>query len=197
VKWNYNGKSGGEDIFREAIGSLQNSISDWSPAFRDIGGILSQSVDEQFESQGHGEWQELAESTIRQKGHDTILFRNGGLRRSFQPGGADHVENISPKSMQWGSTLGRALFMQTGTLKGFQQTRVATGKGTGRGMAMRKILESDNSLTWVKARNRAMRSALVRHMANAARRAGFAALSSQTDVDPLTARMAGSRLLGL
>lgn len=59
---------------------------------------------------------------------------------SFTKQGTDHVERIEEKLMEWGSADPIAVFHQTGTGKGFGHSRVETGKGTGRGMAMRKIV---------------------------------------------------------
>lgn len=187
ARWSYNGRTGTEVIFREALAVMRDGLGDWSPAFSKISGVLESAVATQFATAGQGEWAPLAESTVKRKGHDTILIETDAMRQSFQSGGSDHIENITRTRLEWGSGLLRALFHQTGTGSGFQQRF----KGPGRGMPMRKIL----MLT--AANKRAMRSIMVGQMANIARRAGFAALSGQTDVDPLLARMAGSRLLGI
>jgi hypothetical protein len=97
-----------------------------------------------------------------------ILVESGALMESFQTGGADHVERIGAKEMEWGSSDPVAIFHQTGTGKGFGQARVATGKGTGRGMAMRKILFLDEQA------KQDIRERFVGRLAMVATRVGYA-----------------------
>src|SRR5579885_1021598 len=140
LQWSYKGKKGNETLSHTAIGNFTTAARDWSPAFREIATEqLEPAVKEQFETMGHGTWAELAPSTIKQKGNDTVLFKTGDMYRSFQHGEANHVENISRDKMIWGSIDPKALFHQTGTGSGFQRAI----KGTGRGVPMRKILELD------------------------------------------------------
>src|ERR1035438_7461585 len=113
LHWNYKGKIGTESLFHEAIDDFKGQLSDWSNAFSQFrDDILAPSVRDQFNTQGQGQWQGLAESTIKQKGSDVILFRDGGLWRSFETGGEGNIDFIGPRSMQWGSSLMRALFHQ-------------------------------------------------------------------------------------
>lgn len=186
VSWNYKGQKGDETLFHTAIGNFTSAQRDWTPAFRQITAELNAAVKEQFDTQGQGNWAQLAPSTIKAKGNDRILFETGAMYASFQSGGSNHVEEISRDRLMWGSTDPKALFHQTGTGSGFQM-RV---KGPGRGMPMRKIME----LT--EGRKRAIRSVLVRHLATIARREGYA-VGGDMDLDPLSARQLGSSILGL
>lgn len=187
LSWSYKGQVGSETLFHTAIGNFTTALRDWSPAFRAmVTDVLEPAVIEQFETAGHGTWAELAPSTIKRKGHDTILFETGGLYRSFLTGGADHVEEITRDQLRWGSSLARALFHQTGTGSGFQQAF----KGPGRGVPMRKILQFTDGM------RRALRSVLVGHLATIARREGYA-IGKGMDLDPLSARMIGASMLGI
>jgi len=187
LQWNYKGQKGKETLFHTAIGNFITAMSDWSPAFEAIAqGVLEPAVDEQFLTAGHGEWTALALSTIKRKGHDTILFFTGKMYRSFQKGGTDHVEEITRESLRWGSSNLISLFQHTGTGSGFQMQV----KGPGPGIPMRKIIDLGED------KKRLMRSIFVRQLAAISRRAGFRILGSQTDVDPMTARMAGMKMLG-
>jgi hypothetical protein len=97
-----------------------------------------------------------------------ILVESGALMGSFQAEGADHVERIGKKQMEWGSADPVAVFHQTGTKKGFGKSRVETGKGSGRGMAQRKII------TITKEEESEMKSVLIGRLRQEMRRAGYA-----------------------
>jgi phage gpG-like protein len=182
--WNYKGKSGKETFFHTSIGSFEAGLRDWSPAFQDmVTDVLEPAVSEQFTTQGHGTWAELAPSTVARKGHSIILQESGRLEHSFHRGGADHVEMISRTRLTWGSSVPYGLFHQTGTGSGFQRR----AKGAGRGVPMRKILELTDT------NKRAMRSRMVRHLATLARRTGFAIIGGS---DPLAARAVGRSWVG-
>lgn len=192
LNWNYHGKKGKEILFHEAVGSLMTGMRDWSPGFRAmVEEVLEPAVDSQFQSQGGiNPWQALAESTAKSKGSPFILVGDGRLWNSFRRGHPDHVEEITRSSLSWGTRVPYALFHQTGTGKGFQQTSVQTGAGTGRGMPMRKILEFTSPM------KRELRSIMVQRLATIARREGFA-VTGNSALDPLTARRLGQKLLGL
>lgn len=195
IGWDYEGQRGKQTLFHTAIRNFKTGLNDWSGAFRAMVPILEDSVEQQFKTQGHGTWAQLARSTIaRKKGSTRILFDSGRLMKSFLTGGADHVEDISPRRFRWGSTVPYALFHQTGTGDKFQFT---SGPGTATGLPMRRIMESETEFGWVARRNRQMRSAMVKHLANMARRTGFAVLSGQTDVTPELAMAAGRKMVGL
>ncbi len=184
--WNYKGQKGKEVLFHTAINSFIVSMRDWAPAFRVmVSEVLEPSVDEQFATDGHGQWAPLAASTIAGKGNDTILFTSGRLAGSFKRGGQENVEEITRQSLKWGSSVPYAIFHQTGTLAGFQSLTKAIGA---RGVPMRKLLD----LT--KTQKAAMRSIMVVRLANIARAEGFACIGGS---DPSMARNVGKELLGL
>lgn len=195
--WEYKGKRGKETLFHTAIGNFVTELRNWAPAFRMIAQeVFEPFVARQFSSQGEEggtSWQTLAPSTIHQKGSDRILYRDGMLEGSFRSGGPDHVEEIDRQSLRWGSLTPYALFHQTGTGKGFQQTSVLIGPGTGRGVAMRKIL------VMTEAMKRRMRSYMVGRLSQIARAEGYSIAQSagMEDVGPLQARQIGQNMLGL
>ncbi len=192
--WEYKGHRGKETLFPTAIGSFITAMRDWAPAFRLIAEeVFEPLVRRQFETFGAAfgaPWQKLADSTIARKGSSMILSDTGHLEDSFRKGGSEHVEDITGQTLRWGSTVPYALFHQTGTGKGFQRTSVLTGPGTGRGMAMRKIL----SLSAEQIKR--MRSVFVGRLAQIARIEGYRAFGAVAG-DPLLARRMGQRVLGL
>lgn len=191
----YRGKVYHEDLLQ--IGAFKKYLGDWSPAFRFIAhDVLEGFVTEQFKSEGAEggiTWQELAPSTVKQRGSEhPILERSGDLEESFMEGGTDHVEDINEKEMTWGSAKPYALFHQTGTQKGFQKDRVAVGKGTGRGMARRRILVINKPLT--DRMMLAMQSRLVQ----VARQIGYGVSGTPGArmISPGEARQIGNEILG-
>lgn len=158
----YQGKKFSEDMLH--IGQFRKFLGDWKPAFKLIAhDVLERFWEKQFESEGAagGEpWQELADSTLAGRGPAPygagcrksresagILYRSGDLARSGIEGESGHVEEITDQRLLWGSSVGYALFHQTGTGKGFGKSRVSTGPGTGRGMPMRKMLVITRPMT--------------------------------------------------
>jgi hypothetical protein len=117
VGWDYKGKKGTYMIWHEAF---KRQMSDWMKAWRRlISEVLMPFVVRQFGSQGgegRRQWAELAPTTLRRRLYPgkPILQQTGMLQMSFI-GGPDHVEEIEPKRMKWGSQSPYALFHQTGT----------------------------------------------------------------------------------
>lgn len=193
-EWNYKGHKGRETLFHTAIGNFLTALRDWAPAFRLIAhDIFEPFVERRFSSEGEGTWQTLAPATFRRKGDSRILSESGALRSSFQSGGGDHVEEITRQSLRWGSSKPYVLFPQTGTGKGFQRPSVLVGPGTGRGMAMRKILVMDEPM------KRRIRSTMVGRLAQLARQEGYRINQSLDGggISPLEARKMGNRSFGL
>jgi len=201
LKWEYQGKTGeikagSESLFHRAFLKLREGLLDWSPAFEVIADdILEPFVEEQFESEGKRAgltWQELAPETIERRGSaHPILTAEGGLKISFMKGAAQHEQTITPRKLVWGSRVPYALFHQTGTGKGFQRERVATGKGTGRGMAMRKILSFTEPLKQRMARS------ITGRIDQVARAIGFKTWGRAERMGPGEARRIGYIALGL
>ena len=211
LKWQYQGKSGEikagqESLFHRAFLNLRHELVDWAPAFQLIvEDVLEPFVEKQFQSEGAAgvdvvrsdkssgtglDWQELAESTKRGRAGTTILYRSGSLAKSFRKGGGEHVENITPQKLQWGSSKPYALFHQTGTGKGFGQERVETGPGTGRGMAMRKII------VLTDREKRRMSRTMTGRIAQVARQIGFG-IAGHDRISAQEARRIGNIRLGL
>ena len=210
-------KAGQESLFQRAFVNLKNELMDWSPAFEIIAeDVLTPFVEQQFETQGAAgvdtirsgkssgtgfDWQELAESTviartagrraagIFHRANVAILNATGLLKGSFERGGAQHEEIITPKKLIWGSRVPYALFHQTGTGKGYQRERVPTGPGTGRGMPMRKILSLTEQLKHKMGRT------MTGRISQVARQIGFRVAGR--DVDAAEAARIGKIALGL
>ena len=151
-------------VLDQSLDALEMQLRDWAPAFRAIADdVLAPFVERQFASagaEGGTPWQDLASRQRRGRGGvGRILRRTGRMAASFQSGSAEHVQTISGTKLIWGSQVPYAIFHQTGTGKGFGQERVATGPGTRRGMAMRRIL------TLTEPMKRSMRDAMMARLA--------------------------------
>lgn len=71
-----------------------------------------------FESQQSptGEaWRPLAPSTVKRKGHDTILFETGKLKASLTGKAAEAIRESTAKDMTFGTSVEYAGFHQRGT----------------------------------------------------------------------------------
>ena len=173
LAWEYQGKRGTDVLFHTAMLKLKDGISDWTPAFEFIAeDILEPFVAKQFLTQGAEgglHWQRIAESTKRKREFPeaSVLFQTDVLERSFAREGAGHVREITPKRLRWGSSVPHAVFHQTGTGKGYQQERVQTGPGTGRGEPMRKIIVLTEKM------KQQVRSKFTGRIAKVAQGAGF------------------------
>ncbi len=168
-----NGEKNPPDLLGR-IDGLRKSLSDWSPALRAIAReVLASFAARQFETQGEAggvKWADLAPSTLRARKRPGALslYRTGSLLRSFLGLGAEHVEDLSEKKLLWGSSVPYARFHQSGTGKGFGRSEgVPTGRGTGRGMPMRKILAFSESM------RADVESEFIARLAPVARQAGF------------------------
>ena len=61
-------------------------------------------------------WAPLAESTIRRKGHDRILFETGALRESLvNVGGEGNIADANERGLVFGTEVPYAGFLQEGT----------------------------------------------------------------------------------
>ena len=121
-----------------SIEILNARITDMTDVFRKIAvEVLEPAVEQQIESEGRflgTPWAPLAPATVkdRQKkgygGPHPMLVREGTLRESFREGGADHVQEIEPAEMTWGSALPKSLYLHTGTQEGYHIGRSSLGK---------------------------------------------------------------------
>jgi hypothetical protein len=209
IDWDYKGKKGSHVIWHE---KFKEQMTDWTRIWRRlISEVLMPFVVRQFRSQGgegRRQWAELAPTTLKRRLYPgkPILQQTGMLQLSFI-GGPDHVEEVEPKRMKWGSESPYALFHQTGTgiklgdatPRSYERVeRLKARKGEpligwmehwepmekGRGMPQRPILD----LYWLKVAELGKEYSpwndkmigIVRHeLREAARRAGFARMGAE------------------
>jgi hypothetical protein len=127
----------GEDIVRRRFLRFSRAVSDASGAFGEVAGILSESTKENFDSRGvsgGSRWQDLKPATVARKarlgqdprilratgrlyaslvGGDAGTGRARGLGGRFIPGAGDHVEEITPSSLKWGSRVPYGVYHQS------------------------------------------------------------------------------------
>lgn len=194
----------------QALLDFSRDIGDYQPAFRLIAEDLSEMVMEQFQTEGARSevtWQDLAPSTVKQRGSDhPILVRDGMLKGSFQEGGPGHHEQISEKQLLWGSDVRYALFMQTGTGAGFEQDRLPPASKGARAAARRAEVSGQSLFSFAKGRGMARRkiisigeagqtdigSTLRARILQVGRQYGF---GTQRGLTPLEARKIGQQML--
>jgi len=117
ASWKYGEKTGTYAIWHEGF---KRQMKNWTRAWtRLVSEVLVPFVVRQFGSQGgegKRQWAELAPTTLKRRLYPgkPILQQTGMLQLSFI-GGPDHVEEITPQSMKWGSASPYAIFHQTGT----------------------------------------------------------------------------------
>jgi phage gpG-like protein len=139
----------------KALAAFQESLVENAGALARIADDFREMVAEQFATEGRAAgtpWAELAPSTARRRRPgSTILYSTGALLRSLgEPGAADHREELEEQSLVLGSRLPYALYHQTGTGRGFGQSRLSPGAG--RGMPMRPliVLTGERAERWVE-----------------------------------------------
>jgi phage gpG-like protein len=128
----------GEEIIRRRFLRFARRAEDSSEGFREVVRILRESVVENFATRGvagGSRWRDLLPATIaakRRKGLDPRILRATGrlygslvgpeastgrarhdLSGAFIPGGRDHIEEIGPTSMRWGSRVPYGVFHQS------------------------------------------------------------------------------------
>jgi phage gpG-like protein len=91
-------------------GAFRAALMDLEPLWQMFRPIMEQIEQEQFATEGHGEWPPLAESTLRQKSGGEMLVQTGELKGSFSL-------TSSPKQAAWGTDVFYATFHQEGTEK--------------------------------------------------------------------------------
>lgn len=115
----------GEQVFRDVADALIGTLSDYSEAWQKVAAdVLAPVMAQQFETEGAalGEpWAPLLDATVKRRKRGgyppehPILERDGFLKRSFEEGGDDHIEDINETSMEWGSANVAAPHHQRGT----------------------------------------------------------------------------------
>jgi phage gpG-like protein len=126
----------GEDVIRRRFNRFAARAQDMSPAFHQVAGILRDATAENFATRGvsgGSRWRDLAPSTrarkarlgldpriLRETGrlYHSLVGRKGTVGRSdltgrFQPGSNDHVEEVGPDRLVWGSRVPYGRFHQS------------------------------------------------------------------------------------
>jgi phage gpG-like protein len=100
-----------EFILRQT-GAFRHQLEDLVPLWELFKPVMSEIEEEQFASQGHGEWPPLAESTLRYKSGGEMLVESGALKSSLvDPGQAAQT---GPMQMTWGTDVEYAHWHQDG-----------------------------------------------------------------------------------
>lgn len=99
---------------------VRKFLEDFDPLWDEIEPAMSKIEEEQFDTEGHGEWPELAWSTIIQKhalgyGGEKILHRTHDLRESLID--PTIAADRGDKQLVWGSDVPYSGYHQSGTPK--------------------------------------------------------------------------------
>lgn len=104
-----------EFILRQA-GAFRRGLLDLDPLWDRFKPVMAAIEEQQFATEGHGDWPALADSTIRQKAAlgfpPDPLIRTGALRRSLTDPG--QAARTTPRSMTWGTDVAYAHWHQDG-----------------------------------------------------------------------------------
>lgn len=213
MHWEY-GEKKGEFVLVHR--SFIDGINDWSPGLTLVADdVLEPYVIGGFRSEGRSEgvtWKDLAPSTVRARhgsAHPILQFPGSGhLMHSFEKGGEDHVEDITPRKLVWGSNVPYALFHQFGT----------SGKVNFRAAGARKVITKTTKAARELAKSQGRVGGLVprpmivysKFLADditskmrsyallIARKVGYRVASrpGEEPVSPLEARKIGQQILG-
>lgn len=114
---------GDERVEHQLLGMAARAV-ETRPVMALIARSLREMEQEVFETAGHGDWPELAESTMRQKareGYSTapnaVLIASGDLVTSLTSESPDHIEHISDEGLDFGTADPKAGYHMTGTSK--------------------------------------------------------------------------------
>jgi phage gpG-like protein len=131
----------------DGIRALSDRAQDWRAAWPAIAGHLTRIFAAQFDGEGaRDRWAPLTEDYARRKQKlypgRSILQATRRLWQSLVGKTSDTIDEHQPLRMTFGTRLPYASYLQSGTGKGLHRTGgVPTGRGTGRGMAQRAILD--------------------------------------------------------
>jgi phage gpG-like protein len=128
----------GEDLIRRRFLRLSANARDASEGFQSVVGILRAAVAENFRTRGESggsRWRDLKPETVRRKralGLDIRILRATGrlygslvgpeaatgrarsdVGGRFIPGASDHVEEVGPDRLRWGSTVPYGVYHQS------------------------------------------------------------------------------------
>ncbi len=135
-----------------AIVGLGQKIQDWREAWPAVSDALRGIAMRQLASQGAGgrreSWAPLSPEYARRKQKkypgQPILQASTRLWQSLVGTTQDTVEDPASMKLRFGTRVEYAGYLQSGTGKGFHKTSgVPTGRGTGRGMAQRMMVDSE------------------------------------------------------
>lgn len=106
----------GDKQFERELRFIGRRATHAKPLYEELGWFLSYRVmAEQFRTQGARSgkpWKPLAESTIRRKGHDTILVASGRLRESFRLWDVNNIYDATDEYLRFGSDVEEGVFHQ-------------------------------------------------------------------------------------
>jgi hypothetical protein len=128
----------GETVIRRRYLRLAANASDASEGFRDVVRVLREATEENFATRGvsgGSRWRDLKPATIARKrrlGLDLRILRETGrlygsligaqagtgrarsdIGGRFIPGAGDHIEEIGPDSLRWGSRVPYGIYHQS------------------------------------------------------------------------------------
>ena len=101
---------------------VQRDLDDMRPMWREVSDVLRDEMTSVFDAEGPG-WAPLAIATQADRvkhgfpAAHPILNRTGALRASLESQGGDHIEEINPLSMVWGTRVPYADAHQEGTAR--------------------------------------------------------------------------------
>lgn len=100
-----------EFILRQA-GAFRHALENLEPLWELFKPIMAEIEEEQFATEGHGEWPGLADSTLRYRDGQPILQQTGALKASLVD--PAQAAQTGPMSMSWGTDVGYAHWHQDG-----------------------------------------------------------------------------------
>lgn len=99
--------------------AAQLNQADYSDLFRtEVVPLLVREHEEYFNKEAGpaGPWAPLAPRTVKKKGFDTILVEYNNMRSSLLFEGPDHIEDITDRTLAWGTSDPKAEIHQNGVL---------------------------------------------------------------------------------
>lgn len=107
------------EFIADQIGGFRDRLTDFTPLWERFASVLEGIETDRFDTEGHGEWPELAPSTVREKTRLgfplDILVRTGKLKKSLTE--RELAMRLTPLSMSWGTDVEYAKYHQEGTTK--------------------------------------------------------------------------------